>query len=124
MCSVGFCRWFKAIGTFSAASLATFALLSGASWFLLGGDYLWNGLLYHLVRIDHRHNYSFYFYSIYLDFDIPTKQLWGVLLFLPQIFLLGLASLLLGMDLPFCVAIQTFMFVAFNKVCTAQYFVW
>lgn len=44
---------------------------------------------------------------------------------LPQAVLLLAVAMVLGhRDLPGAVAIQTLIFVAFNKVCTGQYFLW
>ena len=43
---------------------------------------------------------------------------------MPQAVLLVAFALRFGRDLPFCIFLQTLGFVAFNKVCTAQYFIW
>ena len=63
------------------------------------------------------------FYFIYLNFD--TISLWlSVAVFLPQAVLLITIGYKYYLDLPFCIFAQTFVFVMYNKVSTAQYFVW
>lgn len=79
-----------------------------------GGD--WLTFLLDVTQ-DHRHNFSPHFYWIYLFEDYPHKRLFGLLTFLPQLALLGICALrYASMDLPFCILLQTMIFVAFNKV--------
>jgi phosphatidylinositol glycan class M len=91
---------------------------AAVAWY--GHEALEQGLLYHLTRIDHRHNYSPWWYPLYLNYD---QQTGGVLLVLPQLLLL-LATTVAIPDLAFALFVQTFLFVTFNKVVTAQYFTW
>lgn len=99
------------------------------SW---GYPFLYESYLYHLHRLDHRHNFSPYFYLTYLTYVADPTQptsLWQRILrspltsFAPQMGLaLGL-GLLFGRrtaDLPFAWFVQTVVFVVFNKVCTSQ----
>lgn len=103
-----------------------------ASW---GYPFLYESYLYHLHRLDHRHNFSPYFYLIYLTYtSSSTSQpldmsLWRRLLrspltsFVPQMALSLGAGLLFGRrreDLVFAWFVQTVAFVMFNKVCTSQ----
>ncbi|EGG01354.1 family 50 glycosyltransferase [Melampsora larici-populina 98AG31] len=105
---------------------------SSALMYLIWGDeYLQNSYLYHLNRLDHRHNFSPYFYQIYLNFfnSNPIYVLRflsnPLISFLPQISLsLGLGFLFGSIDLRFAWFIQTLGFVGFNKVVTSQYFLW
>ncbi|CAE6531417.1 unnamed protein product [Rhizoctonia solani] len=118
-----------------------FALLSALSFFILGVlmfaiwgyPFLEHTYLYHLTRRDHRHNFSPYFYPIYLNYDLgnssnslPIRILQNPLFsFVPQMALCMGSGLLLGKrDLSFAWFIQTMIFVTFNKVCTSQYFMW
>ena len=80
--------------------------------------------MYHLTRRDHRHNFSPYFYLMYLVSDGPTPAAVSLLAFLPQLVLLVVLSAKFYRDLPFCLFVQTIAFVAFNKVITSQYFIW
>ena len=103
-----------------------------------GQTALEEGLLYHFQRVDHRHNYSMYWYWIYLARGKAEVALssqlasnatpsvgWGFIPLIPQVLLLGFASLgIAPYDLSFALFCQTFIFVAFNKVITAQYFTW
>ncbi|CAE6366861.1 unnamed protein product [Rhizoctonia solani] len=117
-----------------------FALLSALSFFVLGGlmfavwgyPFLEHTYLYHLTRRDHRHNFSPYFYPIYLNYgggssdSLASRMLQNPLFsFVPQMALCVVSGLLLGKrDLSFAWFVQTMVFVTFNKVCTSQYFMW
>ena len=94
--------------------------------------------MYHFGRLDHRHNFSVYFYSSYLAASAEASSgddcsgtggggggivTW--LPFIPQVLLLlALAYRLARRHLHLCLLLSTMTFVAFNKVVTAQYFTW
>lgn len=138
--------------TFFSAGIF-FALMIGL-YFAYGFEFLYETYLYHFVRKDIRHNFSPYFYFLYLSsapqpsaalpplfegfsfLNIPLHTLSErtyeriiqllppLIAFLPQFSSLLIAAFCLYRDLPACLLIQTLVFVAFNKVCTAQYFLW
>jgi hypothetical protein len=99
-----------------------------------GQPFLEHTFLYHLTRLDHRHNFSPYFYPIYHSLlpssstYIDTYPLLAKIIrhpltsFLPQTTLVTLA----GFKLPKAIGIegtmffQTVIFVTFNKVVTSQ----
>lgn len=103
-----------------------------------GYPFLYESYIYHFDRRDHRHNFSPYFYLIYLTYpyhDAPIFDLtiWQKIFrsplasFVPQMVSSLGAGLLFGRhtrDLPFAWFVQTFAFVIFNRVCTSQYFLW
>ncbi len=119
-----------------------FGLVSGFIFFALGAlmhamygmEFLEETYVYHLSRIDPRHNFSPYFYPAYLMAGKPTGSMSG-----PSSYLGDTGSLfgILGIVVQFCIAhtiaprdlsmafmLQSMAFVTFNKVSTAQYFVW
>jgi GPI mannosyltransferase 1 subunit M len=103
---------------FGLVSGCTFVFLTLIFFCLYGWEFLNEALLYHLTRTDPRHNFSIYFYHIYLNhqkgFSIGEK----VVSFLPQLMVQLALVLMFAWDLPFCLFVQTVAFVAFNKVCT------
>ncbi|KAF9620853.1 hypothetical protein IFM89_015094 [Coptis chinensis] len=109
-----------------------FGLLSGSVFFFWTGlffylyqwEFLNEALLYHLTRTDPRHNFSIYFYHIYLHHQHEFSILEKLVTFLPQLMVQLVLIFRFAQDLPFCYLVQTVAFVAFNKVITAQYFVW
>ncbi|KAF0909995.1 hypothetical protein E2562_001245 [Oryza meyeriana var. granulata] len=109
-----------------------FGLVSGSMFFiwtcvffyLYGWEFLNEALLYHLSRTDPRHNFSIYFYHIYLHHQQGFSSIQKLASFLPQLILQLALIVRFSRDLPFCMFLQTVAFVAFNKVMTAQYFVW
>lgn len=108
---------------FTGVSAGLFLILLGYFYMLYGWDFLFETYLYHLTRKDNRHNFSVYFYYIYLNFE-KVSMIQSILSFVPQISLVVLSGYKFYQDLPFCCFMQTFWFVVFNKVCTAQYFIW
>lgn len=108
---------------FALISAGTFLALLALFYAIYGFVFLHETYLYHLIRKDNRHNFSVYFYYIYLNFDQITKMQ-SLLTFLPQFMLVLTVGIKLFRDLPFCLFLQTYLFVMFNKVCTAQYFIW
>ena len=135
--------------TFLTVSIGTVGTLTYLAVHQYGPLALDEGLLYHFARIDHRHNYSMYWYWIYLargrraaaaemvalvvrgggerggDGRIIMSAILSLLPLLPQMIILGYASLgIAPYDITFAIFIQTYAFVTFNKVITAQYFTW
>ncbi|CAO3580897.1 unnamed protein product [Absidia cylindrospora] len=114
---------------FCSPTRVMFGLCSGAMFFILtwsmyqlyGDEFMEHTYYYHVTRKDHRHNFSVWFYQMYLGFDHP---LMGLLAFVPQLLLVIIAGIVFAKDVFFACFLQTFLFVTFNKVCTSQYFMW
>ncbi|KAG2157250.1 glycosyltransferase family 50 protein [Suillus clintonianus] len=120
---------------FTLLSAGTFIVLGATCYAMWGYPFLYEAYLYHTDRRDHRHNFSPYFYLIYLTSGGNSVDLsiWRQLLrspftsLIPQLTLSLGTGLVLGRfsaDLPFVWFVQTFTFVLFNRVCTSQYFIW
>ncbi|KWU42168.1 hypothetical protein RHOSPDRAFT_9708, partial [Rhodotorula sp. JG-1b] len=125
---------------FGAISFASFMTLNTACYLFFGRPFVQETFLYHLSRLDHRHNFSPYFYPYYLAHspaaaaaaELSSSPSWfrslarhPLAAFLPQLVLsIGLGFRYGAEDLPYAWLVQTFAFVTFNKVCTSQYFLW
>lgn len=109
---------------FGMLSGGVFFFLTGIFYYLYGEKFLNEALLYHLTRTDPRHNFSIYFYHIYLHHEHDFTIVERLMAFLPQFTVQLVLVLFFAKDLPLCLFAQTVAFVAFNKVITAQYFVW
>ena len=106
---------------FSVISASVFLLLTGLFYLIHGKLFLDEALLYHLIRKDHRHNFSPYYLQFYLESVLPLPKWIPIAAFIPQVILLTLVALKYARkDLPFACFLQTFIFVTFNKVCTSQ----
>lgn len=133
-------KWINAKNcTFAIMCIATVALLNIVMYHIYGMEFLEHTYLYHLTRVDHRHNFSVYNVALYYKSAMAalhTNQLDPLLYsvtknlekwaFVPQ---LGLSILVIPLifaqqNLISCAFIQTFAFVTFNKVMTSQYFIW
>ena len=116
---------------FTKVALSFVIISSGIFFFflslfykLIGYKFLYEYLLYHLVRKDHRHNYSIFYYTIYLTYDNDFSKYLSLITFLPQMILILTATMFLYKDINLCLIVLTMIFVHFNKVITAQYFIW
>jgi phosphatidylinositol glycan class M len=114
---------------FSFISAGIFLVITSTMYLVYGYEFLQETYLYHITRTDHRHNFSVYFYHLYLSANQASSLIVGLLAFLPQIILLLSFSFRYApngkpSNLCFCLFLQTLAFVAFQKVCTAQYFIW
>ena len=107
------------------SSLTTFISLNLLMYAIYSKPFLQHTFLYHLTRIDHRHNFSPYNTLLHLSSAAPDKVSslkLESLAFIPQI---AISAVLIPIalskkDLAGTMLAQTFAFVAFNKVCTSQ----
>lgn len=102
---------------FGLVSGMVFLLSTGLFFHLYGWEFLHEALLYHLTRTDPRHNFSIYFYHIYLHSGNDISIVEKLISFLPQFMVQLVLIFSFAQDLPFCLFVQTVTFVAFNKVC-------
>ncbi|KAF5197999.1 Gpi mannosyltransferase [Thalictrum thalictroides] len=109
---------------FGLLSASVFFFWTYLFFYLYQWEFLNEAFLYHLTRTDPRHNFSIYFYHIYLHHEHEFSILEKLVSFLPQLMVQLVLIFCYTQDLPFCLFAQTVAFVAFNKVITAQYFVW
>ncbi|KAK2747395.1 GPI mannosyltransferase 1 [Onygenales sp. PD_40] len=115
----------------ATTALAVFAALNISMYILYGFPFIQHTYLHHLTRVDHRHNFSPYNTLLYLSSSATANHAaaginFESLAFMPQ---LSLSAILIPLalakkDLAGTMLAQTFAFVAFNKVCTSQYFLW
>ena len=111
---------------FGMLSGLVFLFLGGAMHWFYGMEFLEETYLYHLSRVDPRHNFSPYFYPAYLragsmDALGDTGAWFGMAGLAMQLFI---SHRVASTDVAMAFMIQSMAFVCFNKVSTAQYFVW
>jgi len=96
--------------------------------FRYGMPFVEQSYTYHLVRTDHRHNFSVYNTLLHLRSALGPSSGLKIesLAFVPQLSLsvIFIPFILGRRDIPGSMLAQTFAFVTFNKVCTSQYFLW
>ena len=102
-----------------------FGLPTVVCYAIYGDEFLQETYFYHVNRKDIKHNFSLYFYLLYLNAE-SANLLLKLIPFIPQLVLLTAVALLFCSKehVGFCLFIQTYCFVIFNKVCTSQYFLW
>eukprot|EP00112_Aurelia_sp_Birch-Aquarium-sp1_P018449 Seg4402.3 transcript_id=Seg4402.3/GoldUCD/mRNA.D3Y31 product="GPI mannosyltransferase 1" protein_id=Seg4402.3/GoldUCD/D3Y31 len=110
--------------TFAASTGITICSITALFYNWYGMEFIEHTYLYHLTRKDLQHNFSPYFYLLYLTSNSSWCHVIGLLAFLPQ----AISVIILGVKyhekLSLACFLQTFAFVTFNKVCTSQYFIW
>ena len=110
---------------FGLFSGGIFMVLGVVFYLLYGYDFLFETFLYHLSRTDHRHNFSVWFYALYLGLHANAGAIMSVASFLPQVLVqAAVVRRFATKDLAYCFLLQIWGFVVFNKVVTAQYFLW
>lgn len=122
---------------FAAIAGMMYAVLNLGVWLFWGQPFVRHALLYHVTRQDPKHNFSVYFLSTYLagSFDASStppivQTLYSLAAsplasFVPQLLACAYVGFTLGgKDLVLSCAVQTVVFVAWNKVYTSQYFLW
>lgn len=105
---------------FIIASGVTFILSTFVCYYIYGWEYVFEAMLYHVQRTDIKHNFSIYFYPMYLSHGKWIGSCISLAAFLPQMFLVLIIGCKYYRNLSLCVFAQTFVFVTFNKVCTSQ----
>eukprot|EP00045_Choanoeca_perplexa_P005205 m.44201 g.44201 ORF g.44201 m.44201 type:complete len:382 (+) comp12995_c0_seq2:34-1179(+) len=109
---------------FAIVGAVVFAGLGAAMYALYGNAFVEHTYSYHFGRRDFRHNFSAYFYAVYLDAPSFDSILHGFAAFLPLAVVQTWSAVRLHTTPTLCFAVQTVAFVALNKVYTSQYFLW
>ena len=113
----------REIFIFICGASLSFGVLGLVFFYFYGWEFVFESFLYHLVRKDHRHNFSPLFYPIYywLQNEEEQSNVSGIAMLLPSIgswFLTGFLSD--ASQWKRTIFNQTCLFVIFNKVITSQ----
>ncbi|CCH45040.1 GPI mannosyltransferase 1 [Wickerhamomyces ciferrii] len=118
---------------FTISSVISFTSLGTLMYKIYGYEFLEHSYIYHLSRLDHRHNFSVYNISLYFasalksttNFEKFTLD-FTTLAFLPQLVISAiiLPFVFTKKSLTTTLFLQTLTFVTYNKVMTSQYFIW
>lgn len=100
--------------------------LTALFYVFYGHKFLNESLIYHLIRKDVRHNFSVFFYMLYLSANEEPSILQKFFTFLPQVAILVALAFRYSTKekLPFAMFTQAITMVTFNPVMTSQYFFW
>jgi phosphatidylinositol glycan class M len=130
---------FRGVLRYGGITVYSLVAISAPVYAIWGPPYLQETVFYHLSRSDHRHNFSPFFLPSYLSaspLSSAVADAWPSIfsaflsiqafsVFLPQLALTAYIGFSMGaQDLVAAMTFQTIAFVAFNKVCTSQYYVW
>lgn len=109
-----------------ASCIISIFFLTAGNYYLYGYKYLYESFLYHVIRKDTRHNFSVYFYMLYLTADQTGGIIQKFFTLFPQLILLLLTSYKYSSKthLPFAMFTQAVVMVIYNPVLTSQYFFW
>lgn len=101
-------------------------LCTSMSYYFYGYEFLYESLLYHLIRKDARHNFSAYFYMQYLSIGQQVSLFENLMRILSPVILLVALSFRYSRkkDVPFAMLTQAMVMVTYNSVITSQYFFW
>lgn len=110
----------------AGSSAFSLIFLTFVSYYFYGYQYLYESIIYHLIRKDTRHNFSVYFYMLYLSANNAASVIQKLFTLLPQVLLLlGLSFRYSSKsNLPFAMFTQAMVMVTYNPVLTSQYFFW
>ena len=109
---------------FGVTSLLVFCILGCFMYSMYPMEFIENTYLYHFSRTDIQHNFSPYFYILRISQYSRWSNCVSILAFLPQVLSVVWCGMRYYKQLPLACFLQTFVFVALNKVCTSQYFIW
>ncbi len=108
---------------FFISSASTFFILLIVFYHLYDYQFIYESYLYHVIRKDTRHNFSIYFYPLYLAQGTSIESIISLSSFIPQFLLVFMIGYMHN-NLYEAIFLQTILFVAFNKVMTSQYLIW
>ena len=111
---------------FTLSCLFSLIILTVSSYYFYGYMFLYESLIFHLIRKDTRHNFSVFFYTLYLSTETVLSSFIRILNFAPQLLLLITLSGFYSSEknLAFALMTQAYVIVIYNSVITSQYFFW
>lgn len=100
--------------------------LTAFCYLIYGKKFLDESIIYHIIRKDIRHNFSVFFYMLYLTANETLNLTQKFFTFLPQVSTLVALAFRYSTkkNLPFALFTQAITMVTFNPVMTSQYFFW
>lgn len=124
-------NWISKLLTIGLATIISLSITTYSMFSIYKNEYLEQAYVYHLIRTDHRHNFSIWNILLYLNSANNTEVFMDLskAAFMPQMLVCcGVIYILWEKttweNLLNTFFLQTYAFVTYNKVVTSQYFIW